>query len=140
MTDPIGGFEQSLRQMEEHAERAARLGELTADLTGRAEDEYGFVKVGVDANGRLTELALDSRVMRWSAEELAEQILALAGKAQENLSERFAEAQQDVYGDDSGLPDPAVFESFGRNLERMAGEASAKAEDLTYALRRRMGV
>ncbi|MFG1885930.1 YbaB/EbfC family nucleoid-associated protein [Micromonospora sp. NPDC049102] len=85
----------------ERAARAHELSERVAAMSATAEGAEGAVQVTVAASGAMTDLRLDDRVLRWRADEIAAEVLAVMRRAQGRLAPQVAEAAAETVGADS---------------------------------------
>ncbi|MGV9211030.1 YbaB/EbfC family nucleoid-associated protein [Micromonospora sp. RB23] len=85
----------------ERAARAHELSERVATMSATAEGADGAVQVTVAASGAMTDLRLDDRVLRWRADEIAAEVLAVMRRAQGRLAPQVAEAAAETVGADS---------------------------------------
>ncbi|WP_435204137.1 YbaB/EbfC family nucleoid-associated protein [Micromonospora sp. bgisy143] len=83
------------------AARAHELSERVAAMSATAEGADGAVQVTVAASGAMTDLRLDDRVLRWRADEIAAEVLAVMRRAQGRLAPQVAEAAAETVGADS---------------------------------------
>ena len=138
-------FEELLGEYERVRRDAAEAGRRTRELRGTARTTDGSIEVTVTAQGRLAGLALDAKAYRrYSPSQLAEQILALAGKAVDDVTGQMAEVMapflpRDVNYADlvSGTADPADLtpegpltdETFDAWRARFSGRATTAPSD-----------
>lgn len=95
----------------------AQLGELTG--TASSEDEH--ITVTVDAQGTVTELTLNPRVMRMASEELAETLKQVVNEAQTNMQTRAQELMSELT-DAAGMSPPATAEESTANVKDAVDE------------------
>jgi hypothetical protein len=85
----------------ERAERAQRLADRVAGLSGSAEAAGGLVEARVDSTGALVGLHLDDRLTGWPAARVEREIMTAVRRAQAVLTGRVAEAVADTVGADT---------------------------------------
>ncbi|MFC5923848.1 YbaB/EbfC family nucleoid-associated protein [Micromonospora vulcania] len=85
----------------ERAAQAQELSERVAAMSATAEGAHGAVQVTVAASGAMTDLRLDDRLLRWRADEIAAEVLAVMRRAQGQLAAQVAEAAAETVGADS---------------------------------------
>lgn len=85
----------------ERAAQAQALSERVAAMSVTADGAYGAVEVTVASSGAMTDLRLDDRVLRWRADQIAAEVLAVMRRAQGRLAAQVAEAAAETVGADS---------------------------------------
>ncbi|MEH0982924.1 YbaB/EbfC family nucleoid-associated protein [Micromonospora sp. CPCC 205556] len=106
---PMGDFDASTDRfvaswaagISERAAQAQALSDQVAAISATAEGAQGAVRVTVAATGAMTDLRLDDRVLRWRADEIAAEVLAVLRRAQGRLAGQVAEAAAGTVGADS---------------------------------------
>ncbi|MEV6031677.1 YbaB/EbfC family DNA-binding protein [Nonomuraea sp. NPDC052116] len=88
-----------LRNADQQMARAGELQRVLQDLTGRAQDEDGFVVAEFGSTG-LKELLLHPKAMRLNSAELAERIKAVIAEASADLQRRISEQMGNVFGEE----------------------------------------
>jgi hypothetical protein len=88
-------------ELEDRAARARRLAELTGAMTFEGTDATGAVRARVDSTGVLVGLDLSERVRRWSADELAREVLATTRRAQASIAAGVRPALAETIGAES---------------------------------------
>jgi DNA-binding protein YbaB len=97
------------------AQAAQELSERVSMLSVSASGGDGAVEVTVAGSGVMTDLRLDDRVLRWPAEKIATQVMAVMRRAQGLLSTRVGEIADETVGADSETG-RAVVEGFARRF------------------------
>ncbi|MGC9666972.1 YbaB/EbfC family nucleoid-associated protein [Planosporangium sp. 12N6] len=97
------------------AQAAQELSERVSRLSVSASGRDGAVRVTVAGSGVMTDLTLDDRVLRWSADEIATQVMAVMRRAQGSLAARVAEIAEETVGADSETG-RAVVDGFARRF------------------------
>ncbi|MGW5669493.1 YbaB/EbfC family nucleoid-associated protein [Micromonospora sp. NPDC003776] len=92
---PGGGLEGLLRQAQEQQRRLAEVQRQRAELRVPGESPDGLVRVTVDGEMKIGDIALNPRAMRLDSQTLAEAIQAAVDAAYAGLAER----QRDLLGD-----------------------------------------
>ncbi|GII22246.1 YbaB/EbfC family nucleoid-associated protein [Planosporangium mesophilum] len=98
-----------------HARAAQELSERVSMLSVSASGRDGAVRVTVAGSGVMTDLTLDDRVLRWSADEIAAQVMSVMRRAQGSLAARVAEVADETVGADSETG-RAVVDGFARRF------------------------
>jgi DNA-binding protein YbaB len=97
------------------AQAAQELSERVSMLSVSASGRDGAVEVTVAGSGVMTDLRLDDRVLRWSADEIAAQVMSVMRRAQGTLASRVAEITDQTVGADSETG-RAVVDGFARRF------------------------
>jgi DNA-binding protein YbaB len=97
------------------AQAAQELSERVSMLSVSASGRDGAVQVTVAGSGLMTDLALDDRVLRWSADEIAAQVMAVMRRAQGSLVASVADIAEETVGADSETG-RAVVDGFARRF------------------------
>jgi DNA-binding protein YbaB len=97
------------------SEAATALAYRVAELTATATGADGAVRVTVASSGVVTGLELDDRVQRMGGAALAGEILRVIRRAQAGLTERVAEAVEEIIGSDTEAG-RAVLDSYRRRF------------------------
>lgn len=112
-------------------ERTRELRERAATLTGTASSADGHVTVVVDSAGRLTDVSLDPRAMRYASTDLAHALVATTRDAVRNLEEQSAEAVGDPQGARIDIESAqAMLAELGTEFRTQAGDAGAQFDRL----------
>ncbi|MEV0153944.1 YbaB/EbfC family nucleoid-associated protein [Micromonospora sp. NPDC050686] len=107
----------------ERAARAQALSERVAALSATADGADGAVRVTVAATGAMTDLRLDDRVLRWRADEIAAEVLAVMRRAQGRLAAKVAQATTETVGAESETG-RAVVASYARRFPEQPEDES----------------
>ena len=88
---PGESIDSLIASITEQNEKLLEMQRAMAEMRGRGEAAEGKITVEVGHNGALVGLTIDPRAMRMGSEQLAEEILAAAQEAAEDISERSEE-------------------------------------------------
>ncbi|MFI7127466.1 YbaB/EbfC family nucleoid-associated protein [Nonomuraea sp. NPDC050153] len=125
-----------LRNADQQMARAGEFQRVLQDLTGRAQDEDGFVVAECGSSG-LKELVLHPKAMRLNSAELAERIKAVISEANADLQRRISEEMGNVFGEENNPMRFARDPEGGLELVRQAESAYNRTyEDLLGQLDR----
>ncbi|TDB73842.1 YbaB/EbfC family DNA-binding protein [Actinomadura sp. KC216] len=131
--------EETAKEIQKTAELRTRLSELV----GRAESRDGRVRLGLAAEGAITELEIDPRAMRMASAELAETIVKASQDALQDLQRQARELTEDasVAPEDVAdiVRDPQALEQQMRQLHEGFERALGDSLKLMDDLHRKMG-
>jgi DNA-binding protein YbaB len=107
-------IERADRRIRETGERVAEHLGRTGPVTGRATSPDGAVTVVVGAGGRLLEVRIDNSALMQKPEQLAAQLVNLAGRATKDAGGRLHQSMRRVVSPEVanslaqlGIPPPA---------------------------------
>ncbi len=110
--------------LDQTAERATAVAERIAQLTVSATTSQGAIEVNVDSAGICTRLQLEPEVMRWSSDELADEIMQAMRRGHELMRDKVNAVVREIMGNDSVLGQ-AVLAGFDARVDRATGGADA---------------
>ncbi|MEU8123207.1 YbaB/EbfC family nucleoid-associated protein [Spirillospora sp. NPDC049024] len=133
--------------LEDAQQRVAKMTavrEQTAKLTGHAEAADGRVEVTCGPHDPLSELRIDPRAMRMSAEELSEAIRSAAKSARRDLDRQVEELTAFQFGDSvnplDAMKDKEKLKETLGEVQGMFEKAGRDTQAMIDQLRRNLGI
>lgn len=103
LADRLEGWQ---REFDRHVEGFDRLQRATSGL--QVTEESGGVKVTVDVNGQILDIATTDELDSVESREIGPLVLSCIRRAQGSLAARFAETAKETLGDDDPVRDTLV--------------------------------
>jgi DNA-binding protein YbaB len=103
--------------------------EKLATLVGKAASDDGRITVTCGADGGLSELHIDPRVMRMGSAELSKAILGLSAAARQDVRQQSQEIMEEVYGDQNPADLVRNKEELGESLKTLQKAFSGAMTD-----------
>ncbi|QKW39594.1 YbaB/EbfC family nucleoid-associated protein [Actinomadura sp. NAK00032] len=130
-------------QTAKEVQKATELRQRLSELVGRAESRDGRIRLGLSAEGAISELEIDPRAMRMASAELAETIIQVSQDALQDLQRQSRELTDDASvapEDVAGIVrDPQALEGQMRQMQEGFQRALSDSMTLMDDIRRKMG-
>lgn len=111
-----------LRLAEEYERRAEEAQERAAELRGEAASEGGRVRVTTTVADGVSDIHIDPRAMRMSADELAGLLKTLIRDANADLHEKMRDVFTEMYGEENN---PLNIRDKGDAMKKQVEDAAA---------------
>lgn len=108
-------IDQTSAHVEAQAAQAGALAAQVGELTSTASTADGAVEVTVGSTGVLTGVRFDDRVLKWTPEEIADEVMAAVRKALDGLADQVGDLVEQTVGSDSATG-RAVVEAFASRV------------------------